>query len=129
MTNFFNLQGRDFFGGLVFREFLQLKKLGTHPKSGMPLPVEFRTFFLHQKPILTTPYWDNDILYPEVVEAPPTAWLESIGEKMLSPFVALDIAQDENDNWWVIEVNDGGSAGYPDSVNSKEFYQTLYQNC
>jgi hypothetical protein len=128
MANFFTLQGRDFYGGLVFREFLQLKKLGTHPKSGMPLPVEFRTFFLNQKPIITSLYWNNDIPYPDDVETPPQDWLEEIGKKLISPLVALDIAPSEDGKWWVIEVNDGGSAGYPDNVDSKEFYGLLYKN-
>lgn len=127
MSNFFNLQGRDFYGGLVFREFLSLKKLGKHPKSGMPLPIEYRTFFLNQEPMITSMYWNNDIAYPENVESPPQAWLQDIGKKMSSPFVALDIAQSEDGKWWVIEVNDGGTAGYPDNVDSKEFYSLLYK--
>lgn len=127
MTNFFNLQGRDFYGGLVFREFLQFKKLGVHPKSGMPLPVEFRTFFLNQRPMVTSLYWNNDVPYPADVEQPPQAWLEEIGKKMKSPFVALDIAQDIDGKWWVIEVNDGGTAGYPDNLDPHEFYRLLYE--
>lgn len=128
MTNFFNLQGKDFYGGLVFREFLQLKKLGIHPKSGMPLPVEFRTFFVKQNTMITSMYWNNDIPYPNDVEQPPKDWLESIGKKMKSPFVALDIAQSEDGKWWVIEVNDGGTAGYPDNLINDHFYDLLYQN-
>jgi len=126
MTNFFELQGRDFYGGLVFREYLTLRKLGTHPQSKMPLPVEFRTFFLNQKPLVTTKYWNNDISYPVDVESPPEAWLQDIGKKMQSPFVALDIAQSEDGKWWVIEVNDGGSAGYPDNLDPQDFYKALY---
>jgi hypothetical protein len=127
MSNFFTLQGRDFYGGLVFREFLSLKKLGVHPKSGMPLPIEFRTFFLHQQPMITTMYWDNDVPYPTDVESPPQDWLQDIGKKMVSPFVALDIAQSEDGKWWVIEVNDGGTAGYPDRIDHQEFYGLLHK--
>jgi hypothetical protein len=126
MTNFFNLQGRDFYGGLVFRDFLSLKKLGAHPKSKMPIPLEFRTFFLNQEPVSTSMYWQNDINYPDGVEYPPQAWLEDIGKKMRSPFVALDIAQGEDGKWWVIEVNDAGIAGYPDHIDSNQFYKDLY---
>lgn len=126
MSNFFNLQGRDFYGGLVFREFLSLRKLGNHPVSGMPIPVEFRTFFLNQKPMITSLYWNNDIKYPMGIEYPPQDWLQNIGKKMLSPFVALDIVQSEDGKWWVIEVNDGGTSGYPDNINSQEFYSLLY---
>jgi len=125
MCNFFNLQGRDFYGGLVFRRFLELKKLGIHPKSGMPLPIEFRTFFINQEPLVTSMYWNNDIPYPEGVELPPQDWLVEIGKKMKASFVALDIAQDVDGKWWVIEVNDGGTAGYPDNLDSHEFYRLL----
>lgn len=125
MSNFFKLQGRDFYGGLVFRDFLNLKKIGFHPKSRMPLPLEFRTFFINQKPFFTTPYWTNDAKYPEEIEYPPTYWLNRIGAKIKSPFVALDIAQGEDDKWWVIEVNDGGSAGLPDHVDLKDFYYSV----
>lgn len=126
LKNFFRLQGRDFYGGLVFREFLSLKKLGKHPKSEMPVPLEFRTFFLHNKPMITTKYWQNDIAYPDGIESPPEDWLSTIGEKLISPFVALDIAQTEDGKWYVIEVNDGGSAGYPEHLDSKEFYRLLF---
>jgi hypothetical protein len=128
MTNFFNLQGRDFYGGLVFRDFLNLKKLGTHPKSKMPLPVEYRTFFFNQKPFFTVPYWSNDLPYEEKSQPPPQEWLEEFGSKIRVPFCAADIAQDENDKWWGIEINDGGSAGLPSRVSVENFYKLLYQN-
>jgi ATP-grasp domain, R2K clade family 3 len=127
MSNFFRLQGREFYGGLVCREYLPLKKLGKHPISKIPLPIEFRTFFLHQKPLLTSMYWNNDVAYPANVEQPPQEWLEDIGSKLCSPFVALDIAQSEDGKWWVIEVNDGGCAGYPANVDPQEFYALLYK--
>lgn len=126
MGNFFLLRGRDFYGGLVFREFLSLKKLGTHPKVKMPLPIEFRTFFLHQKPINTFLYWEMDVPYPKDVVSPPQDWLEAMGKKMVSPFVACDIAQSDDDKWWIIEVNDGGSAGYPEHLDAKPFYNAMY---
>jgi len=127
MGNFFKLQGRDFYGGLVCRDFLSLKKIGFHPKSRMPLPIEFRTFFMNGVPCFTTPYWSNDATYPDGVEYPPMVWLIELGKRNKSPFVALDIVQAEDDRWWVIEVNDGGSAGLPDHVSLEEFYSILME--
>jgi ATP-grasp domain, R2K clade family 3 len=124
MTNFFNLRGRDFVGGLVFRKFLALKRAGVHPKTRVPVPVEYRTFFLHGKPISNITYWE--VQYPEGTLPPPQDFLDRIGKKLISPFVGLDLAQGEDDKWWVIEVNDGGSAGYPDYMNSQDFYNSLY---
>jgi hypothetical protein len=126
MKNFFELQGRDFYGGLVFRNFLKLKQLGIHPKSRMPLSIEFRTFFLNKEPIFTVPYWDNDVPYTDEVKPPTMDWLKMIGQKLQSPFVALDIAQDEDDKWWVIEVNDGGFSGTPERTDLNEFYGILF---
>src|ERR1019366_7377794 len=103
-SNFFYLQGKDFYGGLVFRDFIPLKKLGFHPTTKMPIPIEFRTFFFNQKPFITSLYWNNDLEYPKDIEYPPQSWIESIGKKLTgSSFVALDIAQAEDDQWYVIE--------------------------
>lgn len=125
MNNFFALRGRDFYGGLVFRKFLALKRAGLHPKTQNPCPVEFRTFFLHHKPITNVTYWD--VAYPEGTVPPPQEWLEEIGKKLISPFVGLDVAQGEDGQWWMIEVNDGGSAGYPEYMDSQDFYNKLFQ--
>jgi hypothetical protein len=48
---FLELQGADLAGGLVFREFVELEPLGRHPKSRMPLPLEYRLFFLDGRPL------------------------------------------------------------------------------
>src|SRR5205823_932513 len=56
VRRFIQLQGADMAGGLVFREFVDLKKLGRHPKSGMPLTREFRLFFANHKLIACFPY-------------------------------------------------------------------------
>ena len=53
VRKFLELQGDDLNEGLVFREFVPLKVVGTHPKSGMPLAAEFRIFWLLGKPILS----------------------------------------------------------------------------
>jgi hypothetical protein len=126
VTNFVRLQGEDFHGGLVFRKFLNLKRTGIHPKSHMPLALEYRVFFLNQEPIFTTPYW-TDGVYADTTEQPDAEFLREVGKKLCSPFVALDIAQDEDGKWWVIEVNDGGSAGLPDHVDLKQFYAILFK--
>lgn len=127
VNNLISLQGEDYHGGLVFRRYLDLKKIGVHPKSKMPLPLEYRVFFINQKPIFCAPYWNDGAIYPDN-SCPPNEWLLDIGKRIRSPFVALDIAQDINNKWWVIEVNDGGSAGLPDHVGTQQFYNILYNS-
>jgi hypothetical protein len=128
-SNFFELRGRDFVGGLVYRKLLDLKRAGIHPKTRTPVPIEFRTFYLHQKPMLTISIWEKEvgIDYREEGKPPPPEFLESVGKKIISPFVAVDHARDVNDKEWVIEVNDGGAAGLPEHLDFKDFYQRLYQ--
>jgi ATP-grasp domain, R2K clade family 3 len=128
VNNFFVLQGRNFYGGIVFREFLRLRTL-RQDEARMPFPLEYRTFFINEKPMKTMQYWTNELSYPENIEAPPEDWLLSIGKKLISPFVALDIAQDEKGAWWVIEVNDGGAAGFPEAMKKEEFYELLINSC
>lgn len=128
-TNFFELCGRDFVGGLVYRKLLDLKRAGIHPKTRTPVPIEFRTFFLHQKPISTISIWEKEVGIDYRTEGIPPSqeFLESVGKKIISPFVAVDIAKDINDKWWTIEVNDGGAAGLPEHMDVKDFYVRLYQ--
>lgn len=127
LANFFQLMGREYYGGLVFRQFLPLIKIGDHPATAMPLPVEFRVWFVYGKVMSIMPYWNDVLSYPEKFEWPPQSWLSEIGDKLQSSFVALDIAQDVKGRWWVIEVNDGGMAGYPRTVKPEKFYGLLMQ--
>jgi hypothetical protein len=128
-TNFFELRGRDFVGGLVYRKLLDLKRAGIHPKTRTPVPIEFRTFFLNQKPMATISIWEKEvgIDYRAEGQPPPPEFLESVGQKIISPFVAVDLAKATDDKWWVIEVNDGGAAGLPEHMDTKDFYLKLYQ--
>jgi hypothetical protein len=127
-TNFFQLRGKDFVGGLVYRKLLDLKRAGIHPKTRTPVPIEFRTFFLHQKPLATISIWEKEvgIDYSTDGVPPPQEFLERVGQKIISPFVAADIAKDKDDKWWVIEVNDGGAAGLPEHMDVQDFYNRLY---
>lgn len=130
MNNFFHLRGPDFVGGLVFRKLLNLKRAGIHPKTRTPVPIEFRTFYVHQKPMLTISIWEKEvgIDYRAEGKPPPPEFLESVGQKIISPFVAVDHARDVNDKEWVIEVNDGGAAGLPEHLDFKVFYKRLYDS-
>jgi hypothetical protein len=127
-TNFFELRGRDFVGGLVYRKLLDLKRAGIHPKTRTPVPIEYRTFFLHQKPMVTISIWEKEvgIDYGAEGSPPPQDFLESIGKKIISPFVAVDLAKDVDNKWWMIEVNDGGAAGLPEHMDVKDFYVQLH---
>ncbi len=127
LNNFFIGRGRDFYGGLVFRQFLDLKIAGVHPKTRTPVPIEYRTYFLHQKPMSTIPIWEHEgVAYGSQASSPPQEWLEEIGQKIISPFVGVDLAPGKDGKWWLIEVNDGGAAGLPEHMDFDGFYRALY---
>ena len=56
---FIELQDEDLAGGLVFREYVPLRKLADHSKGGMPLAIEYRVFVLDGEPLLVCDCWDE----------------------------------------------------------------------
>lgn len=122
VQRFIELQGEDLNEGLVFREFVNFEQLTTHSKSGMPLTKEFRLFFLDGKPVLFSEYWEEGI-YGDV--RPPTKLFNAIAQKVQSRFFTMDVAQQRDGNWMIIELGDGQVAGLPNRANVTAFYQSL----
>ncbi|HRI64906.1 MAG TPA: ATP-grasp domain-containing protein [Polyangium sp.] len=119
---FLELQDDFLVGGLVFREYWPTRRVGIHPKSRAPLANEHRTFVFHGKPFYSAPYW-SVVEYDE--SRPPSDFIAPILEKTPSSFYAVDIAELERGGWFVVECNDGGSAGLPDPEDAVEFYRCL----
>src|SRR5574338_151463 len=63
----------DLQGNLVVRKFMDLKKIGTHDRSGMPLTKEFRTFVVNGELLPTYKYWDQGSY---LGDAPPSSFIE-----------------------------------------------------
>jgi hypothetical protein len=122
VRKFLELQGDDLNEGLVFREFVPLKIVGTHPKSGMPLAAEFRIFWLLGKPILSHRYWGDLTTF----DAPlPWAELTPIAERIPSRFFTMDVAFLADGGWTIVELGDGQVAGLPSAELAPEFFQRL----
>lgn len=113
-------------GGIVLREFVPLRSIGVHPKSGMPISQEFRAFILNGKRISVSKYWE----YGEYAEDEPSYSLiskvaDKVSKKLWSKFFTVDLAQKENGEWICIEVGDGQVSSLPELGNKKEFYSRL----
>ncbi len=122
--NFLAYMGETFTGGLVLREFRRYRKIGNHPKSGMPLSNEWRSFVAWGKVIYQCPYWDVDLTG---ISAPPsTSYVESAVQGIRSPFFAVDCAELEDGGWEIVEINVGESAGIPRYGDAETFYQCLW---
>jgi hypothetical protein len=109
------------------RDYIPLKRL-TIGMNGLPIAKEFRFFILNKTIICGSFYWASHTFdlesIPDVAEVPDEFLqqvISLIGDK--ANFYVLDVAQTENGNWIVIELNDGQMSGL--SCNTPE---SLYVN-
>ena len=122
VARFLELQGDDLVGGLVLREFVELKTIGAHARSGMPLAREFRLFFFHHRLLTLANYWSQGDYSGE---APPLARFCDVAHQVRSRFFSMDVAQKADGDWIVVELGDGQVAGLPDESCAPEFYRKL----
>lgn len=124
VRRFLELQGEDLVGGLVFREYAPLRVVGTHPRSGMPLAAEVRTFWLDGELMLEHAYWGD---LAAIDSQPPKAWMQDIARRVPSRFFTMDVALREDGRWIVIELGDGQVAGLPAPELATSFYNALHE--
>jgi hypothetical protein len=122
VRRFLELQGDELNVGLVFREFVPLRIIGKHPKSGMPLAAEFRTFWMNGEPILSHRYW-GDLTTFDV--ALPWATLRPLALRIPSPFFTMDVALLDSGQWTIVELGDGQVAGLPSLDLAPAFFQKI----
>lgn len=124
VNNFLDGQGTDFVGGLVFREFINLKKIGIHSKSRMPLTNEHRYFMMGDNILAHYNYWSEGD-YSETIR--PILLIKKIAQSLNKPelFFTIDIAEKENGDLVVIELGDGGSSGIPENGDPDLLYKNL----
>lgn len=119
---FLELQGDDLNGGLVYRKYVPLRRVGTHPKSGAPIFNEVRVWFLAGIAIANHAYWGPSE-GGEDIERPRGQFFT--GEPVSSNFYTMDLAQLEDGNWVIIELGDGQVSGLPEHVSALVLYDAL----
>lgn len=120
----------DFQGHFVVRKFENLKQIGTHPKSGMPISQEYRAFVLNGKVISQDPYWEGDY----DAETPPESLINEIAKRMYndgstlfgSNLFTIDTAQLADGSWTCIEVGDGQVSSIPPKADKDKFFRNLF---
>lgn len=119
---FLELQAENLAEGLVFRELVDLEPIGVHPRSGMPLGAEVRTFWLDGELLLSHPYWSDvaDAASPQADL--PLEWLHAIARKVPSRFFTIDVARLRSGAWTVMELGDGQVSGLPSPSVAGVFY-------
>ncbi|MBL4648883.1 MAG: ATP-grasp domain-containing protein [Aureispira sp.] len=119
---FIELQDVDFNIGLVYRAFVALEHLAEHSVSGMPLTKEFRILVKEGKVIQAFNYWDEGD-YEAI--SPNLKFLDSVIPSIKSNFFSVDIAQQKNGQWIIVELGDGQVSGLPDNADKAAFYERL----
>ena len=109
IKNFIERQGLSLAGGIVLRKFVNLRSIGFHKKSGMPLSEEYRFFVLAGDILCFNDYWedtDQNSLSNEEIE-----WIRSMARKIQSNFAVIDIARTKDGALIVMELGDGQVSG------------------
>lgn len=116
-----NLTGDAFVGSqeIVIRPFQPFRQLTT-AVDGRPVFHERRVFTLHGQVLSEAFYWSSQ---PEVANTSaldPTAYETTLHEAIervahLAPFLVLDLAENEDGTWQVVELNDGCMSGLSDN--------------
>lgn len=122
VQRFLDLQGSDLNEGLVFREYIALKELSSHPLSGMPLAKEYRIFIKNGQIMSVYPYWEGADYTDHQPNLEP---FEKIIPQIPSKFFTMDIAQKKDGAWIIVELGDGQVAGLPEHADLAEFYTQL----
>ncbi len=119
---FVERQGAALQGGVVLRAFAELVPIGRHSRSELPLTREFRTFWLDGAPLLAVPYWDEGAY---TAAPPPVAAFAPVAARVQSRFFSMDLAEQQDGRWIVIEIGDGQVSGLPERSDLTAFYRGL----
>lgn len=122
ISKFFELQGDNLQGGIIFREFIELESIGTHSKSKMPLPKEYRVVVFSRKPAIVMRYWKSNKYIEEEI---PVEIFYDVIKNIDSNFFTMDIAKTKNGRWIIIELGDGQVAEFVDEEKIFNFYERL----
>ena len=124
VRRFLELQGDDLEGGLVFRQLISFRPIGTHLRSDLTLSEEYRIFWLDGSPVFWSPYWPEGS-YPTT--RPPIEQFARVAAKVESRFFAMDLAERSDGEWLIMEIGDAQVTGLPRVGDSEQFYETLRQ--
>ena len=119
---FLELQGDDLNEGLVFREFVEFRPVGVHPKSRMPLTEEYRIFWLDAQPVFCSAYWEGGKYY---MTYPPLELFAETAAAVRSRFFTMDVARRVDGDWMIVELGDGQVSGLPREDDAGPFYELL----
>lgn len=95
-------------GKAIAREIIPLKHTQKTP-IGFPMGREFRVLLCNNEVLGYDYYWmhkdEHAVLSPDEEKQVKELAIE-VSKRLCAPLIVVDIGQDINDKWWVIEVGD-----------------------
>ncbi len=123
INNFITRQGEDLSGGIVLRQFVDLKPIKFDEEKQMPLSEEYRVFVYNKKVFVTLDYWRGR-------EIKDISEFEDIVDVCISrlecSFYSIDIAKTKEGKYIVVEVGDGQGSSIK-SLNEEIFYDRFLE--
>jgi hypothetical protein len=116
---------------IIIRKFEKLKDFGQSI-SGIPFANEWRFFFYKGNLLSYGFYWTGAANKPKKENIDPKAI--DLAKKVSDivkdnvNFYVIDVAQKENGEWIVVELNDGMMSGLSDN-DPEELYKNLFKYC
>ncbi|WP_157219946.1 ATP-grasp domain-containing protein [Flavisphingomonas formosensis] len=102
VSRFRELQGESIVGGIVFKSYVPLLPIGGPAH-------EYRAFIVDGQIVGCWPRSDA----ASALGPPPQHLLQSVAEKLPSPFASADFGRDTHGRWWLLEVGDGQVSSLP----------------
>ena len=115
--------------GIVYRKFIQLDTFDIG-LNDLPITNEWRCFYYKGQLIDYGFYWplldDLSQIDDEDFNKSGLNFANSIAQILngFTNFYVIDVAKDVNNNWWVVEVNDGQMSGLA-TIPPERFYANL----
>ena len=112
---FVEMRGELFTGGLVFKEFVNLKRYEGKTN-------EWRAYYLEGHLLSLS---RNSGQADDVPSVPDYL----LSKYTMSGFYTVDFAELDDDTWTIIECGDGQVSGLPETLSPHKFYSHIYNIC
>lgn len=113
--------------GVIYRRYVPLKtyEIGL---NGLPFTDEYRFFFYQDALLAHGYYWSNANTVDRETPTESIEFAKHVAKIVANyvNFFVLDVAQTEEGNWILIEVNDGQCSGLSEA-NPDELYSNLHR--
>lgn len=109
---------------IIYREYVKLKEIEIG-LNGLPFSNEWRFFYYKNKYLCHAYYWTIADDKSKINDEGAKKFADVIADIVQNyvNFFVLDVAQTENGNWKLVEINDGQMSGLSDNDPNKLYHE------